>query len=85
MPLYTYQCQKCECVQDAFRSIAEREKSPKCQCGGATKQIIVPPMIAPVLGGGDFPGYQCPITDQWVSSRNKRREIMREHGLIEKG
>lgn len=82
MPLYTYKC-KCGKVEDAYRSLADRLKAPKCH--GKMKQIIVPPMIQPILGGGNNPGYKCVVTDQWVDSRKKRREIMKEHNLVEKG
>jgi putative FmdB family regulatory protein len=85
MPIYTYKCASCGEVQDAFRSIANRADSPKCECGGETKPIIVPTQIAPVLGGGAMPGYQCPVTDKFVTSRRERREIMKRHGLVEKG
>jgi hypothetical protein len=46
---------------------------------------IVPVNLAPVMGGGDFPGYQCPVTDRFVSSRRERRNIMAEHDLVEMG
>lgn len=86
MPLYTFKCQECDHVQDAMRSLSERENSPFCEeCGSKTRQIIVPVQIAPVLGGGDFPGYKCPITDEFVTSRRQRRNIIAEHNLIEKG
>jgi hypothetical protein len=84
MPLYTYQC-KCGKTQDSYKSIADRKNCPTCECGGETKLIIVPTQIAPVIGGGDFPGYKCPVTDTFVSSRKQRREIMKKHDLVEKG
>jgi putative FmdB family regulatory protein len=84
MPLYTYKC-SCGEVIDAFRSIANRGDSPVCKCGEKTRQIIVPTNIAPIIGGGNFPGYKCPVTDQWIDSRKKRREIMKRHDLVEKG
>ena len=84
MPIYTYGCDKCERVTDAYRPMAEREQGPEC-CGQPMKQRIVPPMIAPILGGGSMPGYKCPVTDTFVTSRKQRREIMAEHNLIEKG
>jgi len=86
MPLYTFKCQKCHHTQDAVRSIAERKNGPLCEtCGGKTEQIIVPTQIAPIIGGGNFPGYQCPVSGEFVTSRKRRNEIIKEHGLIEKG
>jgi hypothetical protein len=36
-----------------------------------------------VMGAADNPGYMCPVTDQWVDSKRKRKEIMVEHDLRE--
>ena len=83
MPTYTYKCEVCEKTTDAIRKIADRANGPECH--GVMRQMIIPPMIAPVLGGGDMPGYQCPITDQFVTSRKQRKEIMKEHNLEERG
>lgn len=84
MPIYTYKCYHCNSVVDASRKIADRKKGPDC-CGEVMNQIIVPAMIQPVLGGGDFPGYQCPVTDKYITSRKQRRNVIAEHNLIEKG
>lgn len=40
---------------------------------------------AQILGGGDCPGYQCPITNEFVTSRRRRREIMKENHVVESG
>jgi putative FmdB family regulatory protein len=85
MPLYTYKCDECDQLVDAIRSVANYNECPKCECGGDTQRKIIPPMIAPVLGGGDMPGYQCPVSGQYVTSRRQRRGIMSEYNLIEKG
>lgn len=84
MPTYTFRC-PCGEVKDAFRSIANREDGPICECGQKMAKIITPVNIAPILGGGDMPGYKCPVTDQYVTSRRQRRNIMAEHDLVEKG
>lgn len=84
MPTYDYKCSKCGKETTAFRKIAERENGPECCNKSMTKQITAP-MLTPVMGGGDFQGYKCVVTDEWVDSRKKRREIMAEHGLEERG
>jgi len=48
------------------------------------QKIIVPPAINPILGGGNWHGYECPVTGEFVTSRKRRREIMRQHNLAEK-
>ena len=85
MPLYTYRCE-CGHEQDGYNPVSNRHLSPSCEtCGKKTKLAIVPVQIAPVLGGGSFDGYKCPITDEYVTSRKRRREIIKENNLIEKG
>lgn len=83
MPIYTYNC-TCGNEEDAFRHINQRHDSPVCGCGETMNLKIVGTMLQPVMGGGDFPGYQCPVTDEFVTSRKRRKEIMKEHNLVEK-
>ena len=83
MPLYVYECQSCGRLEEAYRTVDDRDIPPDCH--GPMKRKIVPTMIAPVLGGGNFPGYKCPITDEFVTSRKRRREIIAENNIIEKG
>lgn len=86
MPMYDYKCSECGNVQEAFNLIAERHVTPACYvCGSETRLKITPPMVAPIMGGSEFPGYQCPVTDEFVTSRKRRKEIMQEHNLVEKG
>jgi len=82
VPLYSYICQTCGKQEDAYRSIADRDKAPECH--GVMQKIIVPPAINPILGGGNWHGYECPVTGEFVTSRKRRREIMRQHNLAEK-
>lgn len=47
MPTYTYRCSKCPALGTAFRTIAERNRCPKCtQCGAGTEKILTPPMVS---------------------------------------
>lgn len=85
MPLYTYQCKECGDIKEEFRTIATRDDCPGCVCGVHMDFVIMPVNIAPILGGGDFQGYNCPVTDEFVTSRHRRSEIMKEHDLVEKG
>jgi putative FmdB family regulatory protein len=82
--LYTYRCYDCQDTTTATRSVEDRHDCPECQfCGGETRKIITPVNFTPVMGGHDNPGYHCPVTDQWVDSKRKRRSIMDEHDLVE--
>ena len=83
MPTYTYRCETCGKVEDARRSMADRDNGPECH--GKMRKIITPTMVQPVMGGYANPGYQCPVTGEFVSSKRRRKEIMAEHNLVEKG
>ena len=43
----------------------------------------MPTQLQPVLGGGDFQGYQCVVSDKWIDSRKKRRETMKQFDILE--
>lgn len=83
MPIYTYKCPDCGKIEDAYRSVDDRHKGPECH--GQMLKTISAIMLQPILGGGNDPGYMCPVTDEFVSSRKRRREIMKEHNLVESG
>jgi putative FmdB family regulatory protein len=84
--IYTYKCPDCHTVQDAQRSVAERNNSPQCACGQTTVKVIgAGNGHITIMGGADMPGYMCPVTETWVDSRKKRREIMKRHDLVEVG
>lgn len=83
MPLYTYKCPKCDKTTDHVNSIANRKNGPEC-CEPMELKIM-PTMVQDPLGGGANPGYDCPVTGEHVTSRKRRREIMRENNLVETG
>jgi len=83
MPTYSYECEICDSIKDSYNTIAQRHNAPKCNCGQSMVLKIMPTHLQPILGGGDWPGYKCVVTDKFVSSRKQRREIMAEHNLVE--
>lgn len=84
MPIYTYKC-SCGSITEQYNTVANRKNGPACECGDTAELKIVPTQLAPVLGGGDFPGYKCPVTEKWITSRRKRKYIMDSNNLIEVG
>lgn len=85
MPLYTYQCESCGTTQDAIRPIKDHKNGPEC-CNRTMKQIITKaPMAAQVWGGHDFPGYRNMVTGEYVTTRARHRDILKEHDLVEVG
>lgn len=82
MPLYLYRCLECDREQTEFNTVANRHKGPECH--GIMVMKITPPQIqAQILGGSKTPGYSCPVTGEYVTSRSRRRDIMKEHDLVE--
>lgn len=55
MPMYEYECQKCGERFDGFASIANRDESKTCQCGGSATREEIPIQGSRVDTGG---GYQ---------------------------
>lgn len=79
MPLYTYQCEKCERTQDEFRSIADRNAPLSCTCNGSMKKIIGGHAVVP-----DVEPYFDDNLEAYVKSKQHRRALMRERGVDEK-
>ena len=81
--LYEYRCSACNHITTANRPMEKRRDPIECEeCGGETSLRITGGQgFEAVLGAADFPGYHCPVTDTYVDSRKKRKEIMAEHGL----
>lgn len=79
MPLYSYACQ-CGKTEDAYRAIAERHNGPECH--GQMQLVIVPPLK---FVDHMRDGYRDVVTGEFVTSRKRRREIMKQHDLIEAG
>lgn len=81
MPIYTYKCNSCYKVQDAVRTVENRNDTPNCECGGKTLKIIIPPMVAP-----QFQAYKAVAGDQRViRSRTEHKNFLSENGLEEVG
>ena len=78
--LYEYACQDCHKHTDAFRRVDERNVCPPCQhCGGATRKIIS--LSKPI---GDMAPYYDDNLQAYVTSRQHRRELMKQQGVSEK-
>ena len=85
MPLYDYKC-PCGHIETMNNSIDNRRTHAPIHCDEQMSIMISGSHhIAPVLGGGGFQGYKCPITDKFITSRRERRNIMAEHGVVETG
>lgn len=80
MPIYQYQCDRCQTVKDEFRTIEDRNNCPEC-CNQPMKKIIaskIRPDIEPYI---DIHMTGQPIL---VKSRQHKKALMKEHGIREK-
>ena len=79
MPTYDFICESCKKTSEVFCSIDDRAGQTCEHCGGALKQQIVAPYV---------PQEFVPHFDKglgvYVNSRQHRKQIMRQKGLIEK-
>lgn len=81
MPLYVYECSDCGRRYERTLKVDERYTGGPTCCHGNVK--IVPQAPRFIMGAAQFEAYKCPVTDQTVTTQRQRREIMKEHDLIE--
>jgi len=76
MPIYAYRCGGCGTSQDIFKRIAQLDEPEACErCGvPMTRQVVAPAVL------GDYPGYACPITGDWIEGRKAHIENLKKHG-----
>ena len=80
--IYSYSCPDCDKITTASRPMANRRDPLKCECGGDTRlKITGGTGFTPVYG--DMNAYRCPVSDEWVTSRRQRKEIMAKHDIVE--
>lgn len=88
MPTYEYKCKSCLSVTERINKVSDRkENTPDCKnCNDETVFMISTPMINSV-SAARFENYQCPVTDEIVTSARQKKSIEAKHDLIikEKG
>lgn len=75
MPLYDYQCPRCDRVYEHFHGMDESRQFFCLDDEYPLRKLI---SAARVLG--DYPGYECPVTGKWVEGRKAHRENLLAHG-----
>jgi len=75
MPMYSYRCGACGAAQDVFKAIKDLDLAEPCaRCGTVMTRQICAPTVR-----GDYPGYACPITGNWIEGRRAHEENLRKH------
>ena len=74
MPTYAYACPACAKQAEEFRHVDERHNGPMC-CG---KPMVIE--IRPAYAQPDLPGYESPVTGEWVEGRAARRADLAKAG-----
>lgn len=77
--LYDYQCKTCGLETEEFNRIDERNSNAPLCCGQRMEIVI---KSAPYGYVDRKIDYICPVTNQHVSSKRQRREIMAKEGLV---
>lgn len=82
MPLYEYAC-ACGTKFDRILPLADYAVPQSCPvCNAVAVKQLSAPMVR-----GDLPGYQCPITGDWVEGRRAHEKNLAKHGcrVLESG
>lgn len=79
MPIYLIRCSRCESEQEVYRAFSAMDDLPQC-CGEKMLRKPCPPMIM-----GDIAPYKSMVTGEWITSRSRHREHLRDHKCIEVG
>jgi putative FmdB family regulatory protein len=75
MPLYSYYCGSCNSRFDEFAKMDQSADPAICACGSLAPRVITATRISQ-----DYEGYQCPVTDRWISGKAAHRENLKQTG-----
>lgn len=76
MPTYVYTCTCCKKLQDVIKPLALIDRAEVCdECHLVMQRTIQAPLVR-----GDYPGYTCPITGDWIEGRRAHQENLKKHG-----
>lgn len=81
MPTFSYECAGCGRQQDAYRSIDNRKRGPKC-CGKVAKQIITGSHLTPTFTPYRVVGKE---RGKVIRTRAQHRDYLKKHGYDEVG
>lgn len=82
MPIYEYKCDACEEHFDVYRTVENRNDHGGCP---SCKNLECSRVYTPSAVISDIQPYVSTIDGKIISSRNKHRAHLREHGCVEIG
>ena len=78
MPIYSYRCNDCDEVTDAFRHMIDRDICEPCHCGGGTRKIF-----SKSHAYSDITPYFDENLECYIRGKQHRNVVMKERGVSE--
>lgn len=73
MPIYEYKC-TCGKRFTRYLPLSDYRKPQSCSCGQVAEKCLSAPAVR-----ADYPGYQCPVTGDWIEGRRAHEENLKKH------
>jgi hypothetical protein len=78
--LYDFRCRECGTLyENIVLPISRCDDGPEC-CGEQTQKVF---LVAPMGFVDNMEEYRCPVTNEGVTTRKQRNEIMAREGLVD--
>lgn len=77
--MYDYRCKSCRAETEAVNRIDERNTHAPICCGERMEIII---KVAPMGYVDRVINYRCPVTNEFVTTKRQRKNIMAREGLV---
>ena len=76
--IYDHKCKACGAEAESVNKVADRNTNAPICCGERMPIII---KVAPMGYMGRTIDYVCPVTNQHISTKAQRRDVMARNGL----
>ncbi len=76
-PLYEYLCESGHRFE-RYLPVSEYDAPQQCECGMGSQKVI---HTSYIIGG--MQEYQSPVTGEWITTREQRRNDLKRHDCVE--